>query len=52
MIKKQKGFRISIIFILINEFPPLRNTNEHPQNNKILDIINPNLVNLRLQLIF
>ena len=51
MIKKQKEFRISIIFILINEFPPLTNTNQNPQANKILDIMNPNLVNLRLQLI-
>ena len=48
MIKKQKVFRISITFILINEFPPLTITNQNAQNNKILDIINPNLVNLRL----
>ena len=52
MIKKQKGFRISIIFILINEFPPLTNTNQNAQNTKKnLAIINPYLVNLRLQLI-
>ena len=43
MIKKQKFFRISIIFILISEFPPSTNyTNQNVQNNKILEIINPN----------
>ena len=42
MIKKQKVFRISITFILINEFPPSTNTNQNVQNNKILEIINPN----------
>ena len=49
MIKKQNVFRISITFIPIDEFPPLTNANQNAQNNKILDIINPNyLVNLRL----
>ena len=51
MIKIEKVFIISIVFILINDFPPLTNTNQNAQSNKILDIINPNLVILRLQLI-
>ena len=51
MINKQKGFIISIIFILINKFPHLTNTNQNAQTKKCLAVINPYLVNRRLQFI-